>query len=356
MNERMTTKELLLKHCKAYPKAQVQDLFKFLYQSTFGCEHSAVSPMAAAEYIDREAAFLKPCQHEKIEDLDGEYCRVHLDCIKDGLGAETLAELFALSAQPTENGTQILEEKLKVLFAAVKEGLLDFSECEVSEKANEWKKKGYPACHHSEEFRKNYAPAYRVVKKEYALYLPLFTQIDCRLQKEESFTMAIEGGSASGKTTLAKLIEQIYTCHVFHMDDFFLTPSQRTRERLEEPGGNVDRERFEAEILIPLSRKEMISYRKFNCKTGTFSPPSAVMPKQFTVIEGAYSMHPQLAPYYDFSVFLDISAKLQQKRILKRNTKEMAERFFMQWIPLEEVYFEKLQIKEQCRMIIEITD
>ena len=34
------------------------------------------------------------------------------------------------------------------------------------------------------------------------------------------------------------------------MDDFFLRPEQRRPERFAEPGGNVDRERFAAEVLV----------------------------------------------------------------------------------------------------------
>ena len=33
------------------------------------------------------------------------------------------------------------------------------------------------------------------------------------------------------------------------MDDFFLQPKQRTKERLEQAGGNVDYKRFKKEIV-----------------------------------------------------------------------------------------------------------
>ena len=59
-------------------------------------------------------------------------------------------------------------------------------------------------------------------------------------------------------------------------------------------------------------------------------------------------MHPDLADYYDFSVFLDISPELQKKRIVKRNSPEFAERFFKEWIPLEQIYFSKMKVKERC--------
>ena len=51
-----------------------------------------------------------------------------------------------------------------------------------------------------------------------------------RLMANGRAIVAIEGGSASGKTTLASVLENKYKCTVFHMDDFFLRPEQRNKE------------------------------------------------------------------------------------------------------------------------------
>lgn len=164
--------------------------------------------------------------------------------------------------------------------------------------------------------------------------------------------LAIEGGSASGKTTLAAWLQQQFEdCAVYHMDDFFLRPEQRTRERLAESGGNVDRERFFEEVLLPVSKGEAVTYRRFECSTFTLSEPVTIQPAKLTIIEGAYSMHPMLAEYYDFSVFLDISASLQEERIRKRNTPESAENFLEKWIPMEQKYFMECRVKESCNLV-----
>lgn len=81
--------------------------------------------------------------------------------------------------------------------------------------------------------------------------MPLLAAIDRAMARKPRILVAIEGGSASGKTTLAALLGRIYDCQTFHMDDFFLRPEQRTAARLAEPGGNVDRERFFHEVLLP---------------------------------------------------------------------------------------------------------
>ena len=61
---------------------------------------------------------------------------------------------------------------------------------------------------------------------------------------KSSVIIAIDGRCAAGKTYLASRIKEAVECNVIHMDYFFLRPEQRTSERLREPGGNVDYERF----------------------------------------------------------------------------------------------------------------
>ncbi len=189
------------------------------------------------------------------------------------------------------------------------------------------------------------------MKKEFESFLPLFNVINDQLKKGK-MTLAIDGLSASGKTTLAKLLEEKYDCTVFHMDDFFLQPFQRTKKRYEEIGGNIDRERFLDQVLKPLSKGEKIKYQPFDCSVMTLLNTAEVVPKKLTVIEGVYSMHPLFLPYYDYSVFLQIDKELQKERILKRNTPAVSKRFFNEWIPMENRYFESFNIKEKCNMII----
>lgn len=351
MKQSEKARNMLIKHYQKYPELKIQDLFKYIFQSSFGCEHLVSSQAAASEYIllEREAF---PSENEAtVDTLDGEYSRIPLSILDTGLSAETLAALFLLSSKKEENGRALLEEKLAAMEELILEGTLPFCTNEFARAKNEWKASGFGALHHSEVFRKLYKPSYRVISNEFLPYLPLLARID-RALAVGRVKLAIEGGSASGKTTLAQLLSRLYDCTVFHIDDFFLRPEQRIAERYAEVGGNVDRERFLAEVLHPLSRGEDVIYRRFDCATLTLCPPVSVTPKRLAVIEGVYSMHPELASYYDLSVFLDISPELQKKRIEVRNSPEMAIRFYNEWIPLEVRYFSELLIKEKCDICI----
>lgn len=184
--------------------------------------------------------------------------------------------------------------------------------------------------------------------------MELLQAIDERLPRQERLLLAIDGGSASGKTTLAALLAQRYGCPVFHMDDFFLRPEQRTPQRLAEPGGNVDRERFFSEILQPLRQGRPLTYRRYDCQTGQLLPPVLRQAGQLNVIEGAYSMHPELSALYDLSVFLAVSPETQRRRILQREPAFKQQLFFRQWIPMENRYFQAFSIPERCDLRIEI--
>ena len=101
--------------------------------------------------------------------------------------------------------------------------------------------------------------------------------------------IAVEGRCASGKTTLASALQKALGCYIFHMDDFFLRPEQRTPERLSTPGGNIDWERFEQEVLIPIKQKQPVNYRRYDCHAAAFLPPTVIRPQKLNIIEGNIS-------------------------------------------------------------------
>lgn len=170
-------------------------------------------------------------------------------------------------------------------------------------------------------------------------------RIDDLLKTGKQIVIAIDGSCAAGKTTLAAVLEKEYDCNVFHMDDFFLRPEQRTAARYAQPGGNVDYERFQEEVLLPLKKGGAFSYCPFSCKTFTLSDAVEITPKQLNIVEGTYSLHPCFEDPYDLRIFLSVDPQLQKERILHRPP-HLVERFFTDWIPMEKRYFDFFQIQE----------
>jgi uridine kinase len=318
-----------------------------------GCEHLAPAPRDAAARIRHEAEGLPAGGDATPEPLSDRYSRVPLACLGDGISADLLADLLCRSAKTEEDGAERLREALEAARTLAAEGLIPFPADELAARIAAWEAEGYPAVRHSESFRATYRPAYRVIANEYVRLLPLLARIGKALAGGRVI-LALEGGSASGKSTLGALLGELYGATVLHADDFFLPPGMRTPERLAEVGGNLDRERLLAEVLLPLSRGERLQYRRFDCRTQRLLPAVTVTPTALTVVEGAYTMHPLLSPYYTLSAFLDIDPAYQRERILVRNPGAWAERFFHEWIPMERRYFEGMRVRERCDLIIPI--
>lgn len=354
MESLQATAAYILEHCRRYPLLEPRDLLKGLHQSTFGCGHLVCADGDGLERLRTEAATLAEVNADGVELLDGDFCRVPLGLLQTGMRAETLFRLFCLSAEKPCGSVDELEERLAVSMSLAEEGKLPFPAADLQEEIRLWKAAGYPACRHSECFRELYAPAYRVIRKEYARLIPLLAAIDRGLAEKGKLLVAIEGGAGSGKSTLGQLLERIYDCALFHADDYFLQPHQRTPERLAEVGGNLDRERLEEEILRPLKNGEAVVWRRYDCCSQSLCAEEEVSPKALTILEGAYSMHPDLAGYYDLSAFLRMGPELQAQRIRRRNSPEMAERFFNIWIPMERRYFEQMHVESRCDLILEV--
>ncbi len=181
----------------------------------------------------------------------------------------------------------------------------------------------------------------------------IIEKISAILEKKDTALIAIDGRCASGKTTLAAKLFENMDCNVFHMDDFFLRPEQRTAARLAEAGGNVDRERFEKEVLLPLTKGISFAYRPYDCGNARLGTPITVMPKKLNIIEGSYSCHPSLFSYFDLHIFVTMDSEEQMRRIFARNGREKAEIFRTRWIPMEERYFDAFDIKNQCKIVID---
>ncbi len=184
-------------------------------------------------------------------------------------------------------------------------------------------------------------------------YLRLVLAIRAKqLLRPQRVIVAVDGRCGAGKTTLAARLQKDLGCTVFHMDDFFPRPEQRTEERLSHPGENVDHERFLAEVLRPLIGGQLISYRPYLCAQQKLGDVIETVPGRLVIVEGAYSCHPSLWPYYDLRIFLNVPPGEQRRRILKRNGAEKAAQFNSRWIPFEESYFKTYAISQRCDLRI----
>ncbi len=344
---------VLRAHALRYPLMEPVDAVKLVYQHTMGGGHLVRDQEESLKRLQAELAQVTQEETMLAEPLGNGLARMRLAALPAaGLSPQTANRLFVLSANDAQGSMEALKEALKALRAACTDGIFGFDTARLDAYLEGYIRAGCPAPGHSVAYRQAYHPAYRVVRTEYLQAVPVMAAMDQCMARQGCVRVAIDGRSAAGKSTLGRLLARVYDANLFHMDDYFLRPEQRTEERYAEPGGNVDRERFAQEILAGLDSGRAFTYRPFDCASGQLGPAVAAEPKPVAVVEGSYSLHPALRGGYDVKVFLDIDPQLQSRRILARNGAQMHRRFMAQWVPLEEAYFSALSIREACDFIL----
>lgn len=345
-------RHILTTHAYRYPEMQPQDAVKLVYQNEFGPGHLIKDPQSSLRRLQDERSSVIPNSNTPpLEGIGNGLYRVSLSAWDAAeYPSEHLNRDFVRSAGNHRGSMEQFLRKLSFLQELTAQGFLPFSHSELEGYLSQYISDGCPAVSHSERYRDAYHPSYRVVRQDCLSLSPaavILKDLTCRKNKSP-LLIAIDGRCASGKTSLAAQLNAACGCSVVHMDDFFLRPEQRTRERYETPGENVDHERFLNEVLLPLSRGEAALYRPFDCSTLTLREAIRLECNGVIVIEGSYSCHKALFPYYDLSVFLSLPPQKQMQRIIARDGEEYAKVFAEKWIPLEEQYFAARKLETLC--------
>jgi len=340
---------VLADHAERYPLMAPCDAVKLIFQNEFGGEHLICEPSATLAWLRAERASTPDDPTvPPVEDIGNGMVRVALAALEFTDSAlRALNRDFFRSAQLHVGRRKTFLEKLDALRMLAEDRIFSFTRQELERYLDGYVKSGCCPLSHSPAYRTAYRPAYRVVKRSHSL-VALAWELEQLRDRGGRAIVAIDGRCASGKTSLAGCLGERLGAPVVHMDDFFLQPSQRTRERLAKPGENVDHERFLAEVLEPLWAGRAAEYRPYCCQTGELGGPVTVEPAPLVIVEGSYSCHPALWERYARRVFLSVEPGEQLRRIEKRDGAEQLKNFRERWIPMEEKYFSAFQVEDRC--------
>lgn len=351
-----------------HPSITPSDVVKMCFQAAYGAEHLLSDIGKVCGYFVYEYENCQPNTSSLTEFIADEVCRVNLAAWKKHkLPWEWLFKLFVQSAAVSVKGGDVRffeyigawSDFIKTLegggSGAAKDLLsknvkLGFTLAEFQAYFQEYMDNcegGKPqAVHHSPQYREAETPAYRVVSGAFIRLVPILQRLDgVRI-------IAIDGPSASGKSTLGAGLAAILGAQLIHMDDFFLPLDMRTPERLKEPGGNIHYERFAEEILPHIGVGKPFTYRVFDCETMTYARTRRVEAAPYIIVEGSYSHHPLFNDYMDLKVVSDVAQGEQLKRVLSRNGDEIADMFTTKWIPMEEEYFNAFGVKKNAHIVV----
>ena len=153
--------EILKKHLEMYPLMQEEDIYKLVHQSFFGPAHYVDDVLWAHKYLQVEA---ESCTADKPEiiDIGGGYYRYSL--VNDATYLDSLCGAFVNSANTFNDNKDGFKELIDIVANNIPNKDLKKKFINL---AKELASFDYPAISHSQIYRENYHPHYRIVYKGY---------------------------------------------------------------------------------------------------------------------------------------------------------------------------------------------
>lgn len=346
-------KEIVLKHIKEYPKAELQDILKMLYQNEFGPKHLAENEIECFKNLSIEINNISYDKNEELfTDIGDGALRLNLKAIPTGTNLNYINKVIVNSATEFCGTNEKLVVKFGLLVVMAQNNEIPFDIQRVRDETNAFAKNGFKPISHSNVYKEQYSPAYRVISKKYKELVEAVIALRNVDFNKSHIVIGIDGNSASGKSTLARSLANLLNAEIVHCDDFFLPQELKSEKRLNEAGGNIHYERLKEEVIDKLKKPTVISYKAYDCSKNKFIKNKVLMNKKIVIVEGAYSCHPYFENYADFKIFLKVDEETQKKRILNRNGEEMLNRFINEWIPKEKEYFNEFKIENKADIVI----
>jgi hypothetical protein len=165
--QREAWQQIVLAQATRHPSWQLPDVYKLSFQASLGSEHAAPSEAAARRWLEQEVASLgSGPAGPPIEPIspDGRLARVNLrPYLAAGGSLNALLGAFLQTAARWQGNRETLRWYIDWALELTEAGKLAFSPSEARTYFEHLAEAGFPAAHHSDPYRQNYHPAYRVV-------------------------------------------------------------------------------------------------------------------------------------------------------------------------------------------------
>ena len=166
--------------------------------------------------------------------------------------------------------------------------------------------------------------------------------------------VCIDGPGGSGKSTLAKgLAEVSGDIQVIHLDDFYRPSAARYAGPIAErpTGADFDLGRFRAEALEPLGSGLPAAYHIYDWTTDRVSAHTVPVTRPLVVVEGVYSFCLALAPFYDFSIWVECPRDVRLARGIARDGEGARARWEQDWMLGEDAYVQSESPRDRAALV-----
>lgn len=183
------------------------------------------------------------------------------------------------------------------------------------------------------------------------VFIDLLSQIQKGKLSSKTFLVGISGFGGSGKSTLARrLSEFLGNAPVVGMDDFW----QHEADIRSADWPAFDRRRLEAQVLQPMQAGKLARYQRYDWSQQSLGEWVTVPKHGYLIVEGISALHPNLMPYYGFSIWVDCPLEVAKERGLARGYSwgiDETTVWLERWMPNDADYFARYRPDLQASFI-----
>jgi hypothetical protein len=170
--------DLIRQHLDWYPRLQLPDIYKLLYQGVMGSEHMVATQQEFGRRLEIEFENQpSDVTHPVLEVIRPDHTLFRLNLRPYKAQHTTIQPLIPAMLATTKLVTGTLDELRAVwsdfVINCQQEKMASFSPSQLDEFTGWLEQQGYSALHHSEVYTKEYQPAYRLISSKFTAELGL---------------------------------------------------------------------------------------------------------------------------------------------------------------------------------------
>lgn len=183
---------------------------------------------------------------------------------------------------------------------------------------------------------------FNAIRGPFAALAQFLAALDQIPRKGRTLLIGLDGCGGSGKSTCARLLAAARPdVTTVQMDDFYRPSADRLPGPVEAKpiGADFDWERVRRQVLEPISQDQEGRYQRYDWPTDRLSDTWERVPVGgILVVEGVHATRNELAPYYDFRIWVECPRHLRLARGLERDGLEARDRWEKEWMVAEDRY------------------
>jgi len=172
-----------------------------------------------------------------------------------------------------------------------------------------------------------------------------FAQLAAKLlrlpARTSTLLVGIDGGGGAGKSTFARSLKSAFAslplrATIVQMDDFFL-PSSKTPVPANDGfvDGTIDWQRVVDQVISPLLANQSGRYQRYDWPSHALAEWHTVDSGGIVIVEGVCSLRRELAPLYDYRIWVECPLTLGLARGIARDGEKVCDRWKKVWMPAE---------------------